>query len=72
MNRFIRSPIKNILFRRNQDLQEITFSKNEDTLRFAVVNGFRNIQNIVQKLKRNRNPYDFIEVMACPSGEDII
>ncbi|XP_065200810.1 cytosolic Fe-S cluster assembly factor narfl [Planococcus citri] len=53
---------------RNQDLQEISFSKNENSLRFAVVNGFRNIQNIVQKLKRNRNPYDFIEIMACPSG----
>lgn len=30
--------------------------------------GFRNIQNIVQKLKRGRCNYHFIEVMACPSG----
>lgn len=38
-------------------------------LRFAIANGFRNIQNLVQKLKSNRCPYDYVEVMACPSGE---
>jgi iron only hydrogenase large subunit-like protein len=35
-------------------------------LRFAYAYGFRNIQNIVQKLKRNK--CDFVEIMACPSG----
>lgn len=38
-------------------------------LRFAVANGFRNIQNLVQKLKRGKCPYDFVEIMACPSGK---
>lgn len=38
-------------------------------LRFAIANGFRNIQNLVQKLKSKRCPYDYVEVMACPSGE---
>ena len=37
-------------------------------LRFAYAYGFRNIQNIVQKLKRNKCDYDFVEIMACPSG----
>lgn len=37
-------------------------------LRFAIANGFRNIQNLVQKLKSKRCPYDYVEVMACPSG----
>lgn len=37
-------------------------------LRFAIVNGFRHIQNLVQKMKRSRCVYDFVEVMACPSG----
>ena len=33
-----------------------------------MANGFRNIQNLVQKMKRKRCTYDFVEVMACPSG----
>ena len=37
-------------------------------LRFAAAYGFRNIQNLVQKLKRGRCPYHYVEVMACPSG----
>jgi len=37
-------------------------------LRFAYAYGFRNIQNIVQKLKRNKCDHDFVEIMACPSG----
>ena len=40
----------------------------ETVLRFAVANGFRNIQNLVQKMKRKRCTYHFVEVMACPSG----
>lgn len=34
----------------------------------AIVNGFRNIQTIVQRLKRKALKYDYIEIMACPSG----
>ena len=30
--------------------------------------GFRNIQTLVQKMKRHACDYDFVEVMACPSG----
>lgn len=37
-------------------------------LKFAAAYGFRNIQNVVQKLKRGRCNYHYIEVMACPSG----
>jgi iron only hydrogenase large subunit-like protein len=37
-------------------------------LRFAIANGFRNIQNLVQKLKRSKSNYHFVEIMACPSG----
>ena len=40
------------------------------TLKFAYAYGFRNIQNLVRKLKQKRGPlpYHFVEVMACPSG----
>lgn len=54
---------------RNPDFQEAVLEKNgEVLLRFAIANGFRNIQNLVQKLKRGKCPYDYVEVMACPCG----
>ena len=37
-------------------------------LQFAAAYGFRNIQNIVQKMKRKKCPYQYIEIMACPAG----
>lgn len=37
-------------------------------LRFGITNGFKNIQNLVQKLKRGKSQYHYVEVMACPSG----
>lgn len=37
-------------------------------LRFAIANGFRNIQNLMQKMKRGKVSYHLVEVMACPSG----
>ncbi|CAB3371688.1 Hypothetical predicted protein [Cloeon dipterum] len=54
---------------RNPDLQELNLEKDgEVVLRFAVANGFRNIQNLVQKMKRKKCLYDYVEVMACPGG----
>ncbi|CAJ1076510.1 cytosolic Fe-S cluster assembly factor narfl [Xyrichtys novacula] len=54
---------------RNKDFQEVTLEKDgKAVLCFASTYGFRNIQNLVQKLKRGKSPYDFVEVMACPSG----
>lgn len=57
---------------RNKDFQEVTLEKDGQVLlRFAAVYGFRNIQNLVQKLKRGKSPYHFVEVMACPSGRKL-
>ena len=55
---------------KNSDFQEVTHEGEggEVLLRFAIANGFRNIQNLVQKMKRKKCNYDFVEVMACPSG----
>ncbi|XP_010872545.2 cytosolic Fe-S cluster assembly factor narfl [Esox lucius] len=54
---------------KNKDFQEVTLEKDGIVLlRFAAAYGFRNIQNLVQKLKRSKSPYHFVEVMACPSG----
>lgn len=58
-----------LLFLRNKDFQEVTLEKDGTVLlQFALAYGFRNIQNLVQKLKRGRSPYHYVEVMACPSG----
>lgn len=55
---------------RNPDFQEAVLETNGKVLlRFAIANGFRNIQNLVQKLKRGKCPYDYVEVMACPCGK---
>ncbi|XP_014214597.1 probable cytosolic Fe-S cluster assembly factor AAEL012261 isoform X1 [Copidosoma floridanum] len=54
---------------RNPDFQEAVLEKDGKVLlRFAIANGFRNIQNLVQKLKRGKSPYHYVEVMACPTG----
>lgn len=54
---------------RNKDLQEVILERDGQVLlHFAAAYGFRNIQNLVQKLKRGRCPYHFVEVMACPAG----
>ncbi|KAM4531758.1 cytosolic Fe-S cluster assembly factor narfl [Odontesthes bonariensis] len=54
---------------RNKDFQEVRLERDGEVLLcFASTYGFRNIQNLVQKLKRGKSPYHFVEVMACPSG----
>ena len=54
---------------RNKDFQEVVLEKDGmPVLKFALAYGFRNIQNLVQKIKRGKCPYHFVEVMACPSG----
>ncbi|CAA7395501.1 unnamed protein product [Spirodela intermedia] len=54
---------------RNADLQELTLEvEGEVVLRFALCYGFRNLQNIVRKIKIRKCDYHFIEIMACPSG----
>lgn len=54
---------------RNPDFREVILENDgKILLRFAIANGFRNIQNLVQKLKRGKSNYDYVEVMACPSG----
>ncbi|XP_063962013.1 cytosolic Fe-S cluster assembly factor narfl-like [Lytechinus pictus] len=54
---------------KNKDFKEVIVeSDGQILLRFALAYGFRNIQNLVQKIKRGKSPYHFVEVMACPSG----
>ncbi|KAJ7967817.1 Cytosolic Fe-S cluster assembly factor narfl [Quillaja saponaria] len=54
---------------RHSDFQEVTLEMEGKTvLRFALCYGFRNLQNIVRKLKVGKCDYHFLEIMACPSG----
>ncbi|XP_011862124.1 PREDICTED: probable cytosolic Fe-S cluster assembly factor AGAP009023 [Vollenhovia emeryi] len=54
---------------RNPDFREAEFKRDDQVLlKFAIINGFRNIQNIVQKMKRGKCVYDYVEIMACPCG----
>ncbi|XP_076813276.1 cytosolic Fe-S cluster assembly factor narfl-like [Clavelina lepadiformis] len=56
--------------RNNKDFREVILKDEEGKtlLHFAAAYGFRSIQNLVQKMKRGKCPYHFVEVMACPSG----
>ena len=59
-----------LMIYRNQDFQEVVLEvEDKPVLKFALAYGFRNIQNIVQKVKRGKCSYHFVEVMACPSGK---
>lgn len=56
---------------RNSDYQDFILSERESgrvLLRFAKVYGFRNVQNLVRKMKNRRVVYDYVEVMACPGA----
>lgn len=54
---------------RNSDFREVTLEvEGIVVLRFALCYGFRNLQNVVRKIKIGKCDYHFLEVMACPSG----
>ncbi|RKP39177.1 iron hydrogenase [Dimargaris cristalligena] len=55
---------------RNADFREVSLILPDGSvgLRFAATYGFRNIQTLMRKIKIRRCQYDFVEVMACPSG----
>lgn len=53
---------------KNSDFVEYTFEWQGSTCKMAKCYGFRNLQKIVQQVKKNKCPYLYIEVMACPGG----
>jgi iron only hydrogenase large subunit-like protein len=55
---------------KNKDLREVTLKNSEGgpLLKFAQAYGFRNIQNIMRKIKQGKCDYDYVEIMACPNG----
>ncbi|CAI9290546.1 unnamed protein product [Lactuca saligna] len=54
---------------RNSDFQEVSLQvEGKTVLKFALCYGFRNLQNVVRKLKMGKCEYHYLEIMACPSG----
>ncbi|KAL6769557.1 HYD3 [Auxenochlorella protothecoides x Auxenochlorella symbiontica] len=54
---------------RNPDIQETSLDVASKTVfRAAAIYGFRNIQGLMRRLRLGKCPYDYVEVMACPSG----
>ena len=54
---------------RNSDFQETTLEVDgRVVLRCALAYGFRNIQTLMRKIRRHACEYDYVEIMACPSG----
>lgn len=54
---------------RNADVAEVRLCVGgEVKLRFAYVYGFRNIQGLLRGIRLKTCHYDYVEVMACPSG----
>ncbi|CAL1541927.1 unnamed protein product [Lymnaea stagnalis] len=67
----LETQVENLSYKvlRNQDFQEVTIeTEGKPPLRFALAYGFRNIQNIVQRIKRGKCSYHYVEIMACPSA----
>ncbi|CEO97296.1 hypothetical protein PBRA_000641 [Plasmodiophora brassicae] len=63
------SPLQFKQVGRNADFQETSLVVDgRPVLRFARAYGFRNIQNLVRKIRSGSCPYHYVEVMACPSG----
>lgn len=64
LEQIIFAPVK------NNDIREASLEIDGQTvISVAIINGFKNIQNLVQKMKRKKCTYDYVEVMACPSGK---
>ncbi|KAG2393249.1 hypothetical protein C9374_009826 [Naegleria lovaniensis] len=62
--------------KRNSDYREVVLYDPNTTdqkvlLKFVIANGFRNIQNLVRRMKQSTelsDAFHFVEVMACPIG----
>ena len=71
----IRHTTLNFESKRNSDYREVVLydpkcSEPTVLLKFVIANGFRNIQNLVRRMKQvnGDESFHFVEVMACPIG----
>ena len=52
----------------SRNIEAIQPPRQQRIIKFGRIYGFRNIQSILMKMKRNKVDLDLIEIMACPSG----
>ena len=55
-------------FNQNHGVQEADFQIDDITVRTAVVSGLGNTRALLERIRRGKAQYDFVEVMACPGG----
>lgn len=53
---------------KNSDFIEIEALVEGKSMRMAKCYGFRNIQRVVQQIKKKKCSYTYVEMMACPGG----
>jgi len=49
-------------------VKEASINVNEREIKFAIVSGLKNADDVIKKIKSGEVHYDFVEVMACPGG----
>lgn len=54
--------------RGDEDLKETTLTLGGREIRIAVVNGLKNADDLIKRMKAGEVSYDFVEVMACRRG----
>lgn len=54
--------------RGEEGIKEATVKLGEREVKIAVVNGLRNAETVIQRIKSGEVCYDFVEVMACKRG----
>ncbi len=51
-----------------ESVKEVVIPFKEGFLKFAIVSGLSNADDLIRKIKSGEAEYDFVEVMACPGG----
>ena len=64
----IKGPLETKVIRGTDYAETALVVDGKTVFTFATAYGFRSIQNIVRKVKRGKCSYDYVQVMACPSG----
>ena len=54
--------------RGDEDLKETTLTLGGREIKIAVVNGLKNADDLIKRMKAGEVSYDFVEVMACRRG----
>ena len=61
-------PLSNIEFTEVRGIKEATYMVNGSEIRVAVVSGIKNAKKILERIKKKKVKYHFIEFMTCPGG----